>query len=78
MMVHLSYFDMRFTEGGGPINPLASVYWFSSIPAGKGLIGMGLFTLDNCCASCSLDYLKSYLESKSRLSIPEFSGYYCM
>ena len=36
---------------------------------------MGLFTLHNCCASCSLDYLKSKLESKGRLPIPEFSGY---
>ena len=39
---------------------------------------MGLFTLHNCCASSSLDYLKSSLESKSRLPIPEFSGYLCI
>ena len=39
---------------------------------------MGLFTLHNYCAASSLDYLKSYLEFKSRLSIPEFSGYHCI
>ena len=38
---------------------------------------MGLLTLNNGCASCSLDYFKSYLEFKSRLPIPEFSGYHC-
>ena len=39
---------------------------------------MDLCKKHNCCASCTLDYLKSYLESKSRLPIPEFSGYHCM
>ena len=34
---------------------------------------MGLFTLNICCTSCSLDYLKSYLESKRRLSIPNLT-----
>ena len=37
---------------------------------------MGLFTLQNCCVSGLIDYLKSQLdfESKSRLPIPKFSG----
>ena len=39
---------------------------------------MGLFTLHNCCVPCSLDYLKSYLESKSRLPISELSSYLCI
>ena len=34
---------------------------------------MGLFTLHKF----SLDNLKSYLESKSRLVIPQFSDYHC-
>ena len=38
---------------------------------------MGLFTLKNCCVSCSLDFYKLKLDFKSRLSIYEFSGYYC-
>ena len=38
---------------------------------------MGLFTMHNCCASCLLDYLKSEIKSKSRLPIPQFSGYHC-
>ncbi len=38
---------------------------------------MGLFTLHICCALCSLDYLKSKLESKSRLPFSQFSDYYC-
>ena len=38
---------------------------------------MGLFTLDICCATYSLDCLKSKLEAKSRLPIPEFSYYHC-
>ena len=36
---------------------------------------MGLFTLHNFCASYSLDYLKSKLESKSRLPIRTFSAF---
>ena len=39
---------------------------------------MGRFTLHNGCASCSMGYLKSLLEFKSRLLIPEFSGYHCI
>ena len=35
---------------------------------------MGLFTMYNGCASCSFDYLKSELDSKSRLPNLEFSG----
>ena len=31
-----------------------------------------LIKLHNCCASCSLAYLKSYIMIKSRLPIPEF------
>ena len=38
---------------------------------------MGLFQLNNSCVFCPLDFLKLYLDSKSRLPIPEFSGYYC-
>ena len=38
---------------------------------------MGLFTLHNWCNTGKLDYLKSKLEFKSRLPIPEFSGYHC-
>ena len=37
-----------------------------------------LLTQHNCCASRSLNYLKSYLEFMSRLPIQEFSGYHCM
>ena len=37
---------------------------------------MGLFTLLNSCVSCSLDNLRYKLEFKSRLTIPEFSGYH--
>ena len=37
---------------------------------------MGLFTPHNCCVSCLLNFLKPKLESKSRLPIPEFSGYH--
>ena len=39
---------------------------------------MGLVTLHNCFITCSLEYLKSKLESKSRLPIPEFSGSHCI
>ena len=39
---------------------------------------MGLYPLHNYCVSCTLDYLKTYLESKSRLPIAKFSGYHCM
>ena len=35
---------------------------------------MGLLTLHNCHASC---FLKSFLESKSRLPIPQEFGSYC-
>ena len=38
---------------------------------------MGLFTMQNCCLSCSLDYVKSKLESKSRLTILELSSSQC-
>ena len=38
---------------------------------------MGLFTLLNYCVSCSLEYLKSQIEFKSRPPIPAFSGYHC-
>ena len=37
-----------------------------------------LFTLHNWCVSHSLVYLKSLIESKSRLPIPQFYGSYCM
>ena len=36
---------------------------------------MGLFTLHNCCASCSSDGFKSSLKSKSWLPILDFTGY---
>ena len=38
---------------------------------------MGLFTLHNCWVLCLFDYLKSYLESNSRLPISDFSGSLC-
>ena len=38
---------------------------------------LGLFTPHNCGVSCSFHYLKSQSEFKSRLHIPEFSGYHC-
>ena len=38
---------------------------------------MGLFKRHNCCVLSSLDLLKLKLESKSRLPIPQFSGYHC-
>ena len=38
---------------------------------------MGLFTLRNRCVSCSMRNKNSQLEFKSRLPIPEFSGYHC-
>ena len=38
---------------------------------------MGLFTLHNCCFSWSLDFLKLKIDSQSRLTIPELSGYHC-
>ena len=38
---------------------------------------MGLFTLHNCCVSWLLNLLKLKLDSQSRLTIPEFSGYHC-
>ena len=34
-----------------------------------------VYALHNCCASCLLDYLKSWIESIS--PIPEFSGNHC-
>ena len=43
----------------------------------KKLSELGLFTLHNCGASCSLDYLQSKLKFKSRHSSPEFSGSLC-
>ena len=39
---------------------------------------MGLFTLHNCCFLWSLAFLKLKLDFQSRLTIPEFSGYYCI
>ena len=36
-----------------------------------------MFKLHNCCVACLLDKLKSELEAKSRLPIPQFSGYHC-
>ena len=39
---------------------------------------MGLFTLHNYCVPFLFDYLITYLEFKSRLPIPEFSGYHCI
>ena len=38
---------------------------------------MGLFTLHNCCVSWLLNSIKLKLDSQSRLTIPEFSGYHC-
>ena len=38
---------------------------------------LGLFTLHNCCVASALNYLKLKLDSKSRLIIPEYSGYHC-
>ena len=38
---------------------------------------MGLFKLHNGDL-CSLVYLKSKFKFKSRLPIPEFSGYHCL
>ena len=38
----------------------------------------GLFTEHNCSASCSFDYFILEFEFKSRLPIPEFSGYHCI
>ena len=40
---------------------------------------MGLFRMYNCCIPCLLEYLKSYLQSESRLHISEFSVHctYC-
>ena len=38
----------------------------------------GLFTLLHCYVSCSMRYKNSQLEFKSRLPIPEFSGYHCI
>ena len=38
---------------------------------------MGLFTLHNCCILWLLNYLKLKLDSQSRLTISEFSGYHC-
>ena len=35
---------------------------------------MGLFTLHHFYVPCSNDYVKSYLQSKCRRSIPEFNG----
>ena len=39
---------------------------------------MSVCTARFLCLVCSLDYLKIKFESKSRLPIPEFSGYHCM
>ena len=39
---------------------------------------MGLFTLLNCCFSWLLFSLKLKLDSQSRLTVPELSGYHCM
>ena len=39
---------------------------------------MGLFTLHNFCVSWLLNFLKLKLDSQSRLTIPEFSGYHCI
>ena len=38
---------------------------------------IGLFTFNNYCVPCSIDYLKSELESNSRLPFPKFSGSHC-
>ena len=42
---------------------------FTCILFTHSLRKIGLFTLHICCVSCSLDYLKSYLESESHLHI---------
>ena len=39
---------------------------------------MVLLALHSCCVLCSLDYLKSLLGSKSRLTILEFFGSHCI
>ena len=39
---------------------------------------MGLFTLHKRCVSWLLNILKIKLDSQSRLTIPEFSGYHCI
>ena len=39
---------------------------------------MALFSLGDCCFSCTLDTLKSQLGSKSGLPIPELSGVHCI
>ena len=39
---------------------------------------MGLFTLHNCCVLLSLNFLKLKLNSQSRLTNSEFSGYHCI
>ena len=39
---------------------------------------MGLFALYNCCVLFIFDYLKLLFEFKSRLHIPEVSGYHCI
>ena len=36
------------------------------------------FHCKNCCVSCSLDFIKLQLDSKSHLPISAFSGYHCM
>ena len=41
------------------------------------LCEMGLFPLHNCWVSWLLKFLKLKLDSQSRLTIPEFSGYHC-
>ena len=41
-------------------------------------VTQSVLTLHNCCVSCSLDYLKSQLGSKSRLPIPGFSDSLCI
>ena len=38
---------------------------------------MGLITLQNCCVLWLLNFLKLKLDSQSRLTVPEFSGYHC-
>ena len=38
---------------------------------------MGLFTMHNCYVSWLLNFLKLKLDSQSRSTIPEFSGYHC-
>ena len=41
------------------------------------LTKLGLFTLNNCCVSCSMKYLKQWPAFKSRLPILKFEGYHC-